>query len=362
MHHLFSVPRRRELTLAVASLLLSGSMAAHAESVRLLNVSYDPTRELYSDYNQVFSQWYEKQTGDQVSVQQSHGGSGGQARSVIEGNPADVVTLALAADIDAVAEKGGLLPTDWQKAFPDDSTPYTSAIVFLVRKGNPKDIHDWEDLTRDGVEVISPNPKTSGGARWNYLAAWTWALKRELGDLDRLHDPAAREEVARAQQAAEQYVKTLYQHVPVLDTGARGATNTFVQRGLGDVLLAWENEALLAVNELGKDDYEIVTPSVSILAQPPVAVVDDNVKKKGPAAEKAAHAYLEHLYSPQGQQLVASHYYRPINDEGVDPTLLEQFPKMDLYTTNDVFAGWGEAQRTHFANGGVFDRITVPGA
>ncbi|WP_445619823.1 sulfate ABC transporter substrate-binding protein [Kushneria sp. Sum13] len=362
MPHLFSVSRRRGLTLALASTLLSGSMAAHAESIRLLNVSYDPTRELYSDYNQAFSQWYEKQTGDQVSVQQSHGGSGRQARSVIEGNPADIVTLALAADIDAITDKSNLLPTDWQKAFADDSTPYTSSIVFLVRKGNPKNIHDWDDLVRDGVEVISPNPKTSGGARWNYLAAWTWALKHELGDLKRLHDPAASQKVAKAQQAAEQYVKTLYQHVPVLDTGARGATNTFIQRGLGDVLLAWENEALLAVNELGQGDYEIIAPSVSILTQPPVAVVEDNVKKKGPAAEKAAHAYLEHLYSPEGQQLVARHYYRPINDDGVDPKLLEQFPTMDLYNINDVFGGWSKAQKTHFANGGVFDRITAPGS
>ncbi|ART62745.1 sulfate ABC transporter substrate-binding protein [Kushneria marisflavi] len=362
MPPLFSVLRRHGLTVAVASVLLSGSMAARAENITLLNVSYDPTRELYSDYNQAFSEWYEKQSGDRVTVQQSHGGSGRQARSVIEGNPADVVTLALAADIDAIAEKGELLPPDWQKAFPDDSTPYTSSIVFLVRKGNPKNIHDWDDLIRDGVEVISPNPKTSGGARWNYLAAWTWALKRELGDLDRLHDPAAQEEVTQAQKAAEQYVKTLYQHVPVLDTGARAATNTFVQRGLGDVLLAWENEALLAINELGKDDYEIVTPSVSILAQPPVAVVEDNVKKKGPAAEKAAHAYLEHLYSPEGQQLAARHYYRPINTEGVDPELLEQFPKMDLYNINDVFGGWDKAQQTHFSNGGVFDHITMPGA
>lgn len=347
-------------SLALAVVLLPG--AALAENIRLLNVSYDPTRELYSDYNQAFSQWYEKQSGDQVTVQQSHGGSGRQARSVIEGNPADIVTLALAADIDVIAEKGELLPADWQKAFADDSTPYTSSIVFLVRKGNPKDIHDWSDLIRDGVKVISPNPKTSGGARWNYLAAWTWALKRELGDLNRLHDPAAKEDVAKAQQAAQAYVKTLYQHVPVLDTGARAATNTFVQRGLGDVLLAWENEALLVVNELGHDDYEIIAPLVSILTQPPVAVVDDNVKKKGPAAEKAARAYLEHLYSPEGQQLVARHYYRPINTDGVDPGLLEQFPKMDLYNINDVFGGWREAQRTHFANGGVFDRITVPGA
>ncbi|GHC25691.1 sulfate transporter subunit [Kushneria pakistanensis] len=346
-------------SVALTALLLPG--AAYAEKISLLNVSFDPTRELYADYNQAFSQWYEKQSGDQVTIQQSHGGSGRQARSVIEGNPADIVTLALAADIDVIAERGRLLPTDWQQAFADDSTPYTSSIVFLVRKGNPKGIHDWDDLTRDGVEVISPNPKTSGGARWNYLAAWTWALKRELGDLNRLHDPAAKEDVAKAQKAAEAYVKALYQHVPVLDTGARGATNTFVQRGLGDVLLAWESEALLAINELGRDDYEIITPSVSILTQPPVAVVADNVRKKGPAAEKAAHAYLEHLYSPQAQQLVAQHYYRPINPEGVDPELLEQFPKMDLYNINDVFGGWREAQQTHFANGGVFDRLSASG-
>ncbi|WP_456269183.1 sulfate ABC transporter substrate-binding protein [Kushneria sp. AK178] len=347
-------------SVALTALLLPG--AAFAEQIRLLNVSFDPTRELYADYNQAFSRWYEAQSGDQVSVQQSHGGSGRQARSVIEGNPADIVTLALAADIDVIAERGRLLPENWQKAFAHDSTPYTSSIVFLVRKGNPKGIHDWDDLTRDGIAVISPNPKTSGGARWNYLAAWTWALKRELGDLDRLQDAGAADDVAKAQQAAEDYVKALYQHVPVLDTGARGATNTFVQRGLGDVLLAWESEALLAFNELGTDDYEIVTPSVSILTQPPIAIVEDNVKKKGPAAERAARAYLDHLYSPEGQQLVAQHYYRPINDDGVDPTLLEQFPAMDLYNINDVFGGWGEAQQTHFANGGVFDRITRPGA
>ncbi|MFC0268110.1 sulfate ABC transporter substrate-binding protein [Kushneria aurantia] len=333
---------------------------AQAEEISLLNVSYDPTRELYADYNAAFSDWYEAQSGDRVSVRQSHGGSGSQARSVIEGNPADVVTLALAADIDAIAEHSGLVDADWQQQLPHDSTPYTSTIVFLVRKGNPKNIHDWDDLVRDGVEVITPNPKTSGGARWNYLAAWTWALQRELGDLNKLHDPAAEAEVADAQAAAEAYVDELYEHVPVLDTGARGATNTFTQRGLGDVLLAWENEALLAINELGSDEFDIVVPSASILAQPPVALVSGNLAEKDEATQKAARAYLEHLYSPQGQRIAAEHYYRPINDEGIEPALLEQFPDVRLYNINDVFGGWGEAQQTHFANGGVFDRIMRP--
>ena len=338
-------------------LWLAYQPVAHAEDISLLNVSYDPTRELYQQYNHAFSQWYRQQSGDQVSIRQSHGGSGTQARSIIEGAPADVATLALAYDIDAIAERGHkLVAPDWQRALPDRSSPYTSTIVFLVRKGNPKHIKDWDDLIKPDISVITPNPKTSGGARWNYLAAWGYGVKQSLGDLKALHDPARKADVVKAQADAQAFVTQLFKHVPVLDSGARGATNTFVQRGLGDVLIAWENEAFLALKESGGKDYEIVTPSISILTEPPVALVYGNVERKGPKAEQAAKAYLEHLYSPEGQRIVAENFYRPRRIEGVPKALLDQFPNFQL-TTIDDFGGWQAAQKTHFANGGTFDQI-----
>ena len=331
--------------------------AAYADDISLLNVSYDPTRELYQQYNQAFSDWYRHQSGDQVSIRQSHGGSGTQARSIIEGAPADVATLGLAYDIDVIAERGRkLIAPDWQQALPDHSSPYTSTIVFLVRKGNPKHIKDWDDLVRSDVSVITPNPKTSGGARWNYLAAWAYALKQSLGDLQAVHDPARVADVAKAQDDARQFVSALYKHVPVLDSGARGATNTFIQRGLGDVLIAWENEAFLALEESGHQDYEIITPSISILTEPPVAVVTGNVERKGPKASQAAKAYLEHLYSPEGQRIVAENFYRPRRTDGIPKALLARFPSVPLATIDD-FGGWQAAQKAHFANGGTFDQI-----
>ena len=289
----------------------------------------------------------------------SHGGSGKQARSVIDGLAADVVTLALAYDIDAIAAKSGLLAADWQSRLPDRSSPYASTIVFLVRKGNPKGIRDWGDLARADIQIITPNPKTSGGARWNYLAAWIFVLKRELGDLAALDDPNRREQVAAAHAKARAFIADLFKKVPVLDSGARGSTQTFVQRGIGDVLLAWENEAFLAVEELGKDKIEIVVPSVSILAEPPVAVVDKRAAEHG--TTEVARAYLEHLYSPEGQKLAARHYYRPSKPESVPPDLLARFPRLDLVRIDDAFGSWKEAQRAHFDDGGVFDSIYQPG-
>jgi sulfate/thiosulfate-binding protein len=319
-------------------LILMGS-AAHAASFKLLNVSYDPTRELYDDYNKAFAAYWKARTGDTVSVNQSHGGSGKQARAVIEGLEADVVTLALAYDIDALALQGGLLPPNWQTRLPDNSTPFTSTIVFLVRKGNPKAIHDWGDLTRPDVKVITPSPKTSGGARWNYLAAWAWALKRPGGD----------------DAAAEAFVKKLYHNVPVLDSGARGATMTFVERGIGDVLLAWENEAYLAVRELGPAKFDIVAPSLSIVAEPPVSIVDQNVDQHG--TRKVAEEYLKYLYSRQGQEIAAKHFYRP-RDPAVAAQYAAQFVNIpQLVTIDAVFGGWTRAQATHFADRGTFDRI-----
>jgi sulfate transport system substrate-binding protein len=306
----------------------------------ILNVSYDPTRELYADFDTAFARDWKEKTGQVVTVNQSHGGSGKQARSVIDGLEADVVTLALAYDIDAISQQAGLLPADWQARLPDRSSPYTSTIVFLVRKGNPKQIRDWSDLVRPGVQVITPNPKTSGGARWNYLAAWGYALRRGGGD----------------EAAARDFVTRLFRNVPVLDTGARGATNTFVQRGIGDVLIAWENEAFLAVKELGADRVEIVVPSISILAEPPVAVVDRNVERHGTRA--VAQAYLEYLYSPQGQELAARNYYRP-RLASVAARYADRFPKLDLLTIAD-FGGWQAAQKKHFSDGGVFDQIYQP--
>jgi sulfate/thiosulfate transport system substrate-binding protein len=306
--------------------------------ITLLNVSYDPTRELYEDFNAAFARYWRAKTGQTVRIDQSHGGSGTQARAVIDGLAADVVTLALAADIDAIARNAQLLPLNWQSLLPDNSSPYTSTIVFLVRKGNPKGIHDWSDLVRPGVSVITPNPKTSGGARWNYLAAWAWALRQPGGN----------------EASAREFVRRLYKNVPVLDTGARGSTTTFVQRGLGDVLIAWENEAMLALRQLGNDRFEIVVPSVSILAEPPVAVVDKVALHHGTRA--VAMAYLEYLYSKEGQEIIARHYYRP-RDPQIAAQFADRFPQLELVTIAD-FGGWDEAQRVHFRDGGVFDQIT----
>jgi sulfate transport system substrate-binding protein len=328
-------------TLLGFALAAAVTLPAVAKEYKLLNVSYDPTRELYQEYNKLFAQYWKAKTGDDVTVQQSHGGAGKQARAVIDGLPADVVTLALAYDIDVIAEKTGKLPRNWEDRLPNNSAPYTSTIVFLVRKGNPKGIKDWDDLVKPGVSVITPNPKTSGGARWNYLAAWAFAKKKYGGD-----DPA------------REFVTKLYKNVPVLDSGARGSTTTFVERGIGDVLLAWENEAFLALNELGKGEFEIVVPSISILAEPPVTVVDKNAKKKGNL--EVAQAYLEHLYSPEAQKLIARHYYRPFKPEDADPADLARFPKVDLITVKDAFGGWQNAQKTHFADGGTFDQIFKP--
>ncbi|CAG0980178.1 sulfate transport system substrate-binding protein [Geobacteraceae bacterium] len=328
-------------TLAAAVLALATPLAAQSE-VNLLNVSYDPTRELYQDYNAAFAKYWKGKGGDTVTVKQSHGGSGKQARAVIDGLDADVVTLALAYDIDEIADKAKLIPANWQKRLPHNSSPYTSTIVFLVRKGNPKKVRDWNDLVRPDVKVITPNPKTSGGARWNYLAAWGYALKQKGG----------------SEAKAKEFVTKLFRNVPILDSGARGSTTTFVQRGQGDVLLAWENEAFLAVNELGKDKFEIVVPSVSILAEPPVTVVDKVVDRKG--TRKVAEEYLKYLYTPAGQEIAAKHYYRPI-DKKVAAKYAKAFPKVKLFTIDDTFGGWKAAQKKHFADGGVFDQIYGPG-
>ncbi len=324
-------------TLALATLLPNGARA----DTTLLNVSYDPTREFYQAFNEAFAAHWQQQTGEDVTIQQSHGGAGKQARAVIDGLEADVVTLALAYDIDEIAARTGWLPQDWQSRLPNNSAPYTSTIVFLVRKGNPKGIHDWGDLVKEDVQVITPNPKTSGGARWNYLAAWAWALRQPGGD----------------DQKAQDFVAELYRHVPVLDTGARGSTTTFVQRGIGDVLLAWENEAFLALEELGPDQFDIVVPSLSILAEPPVTLVDHMVEDHG--TREVAEAYLEYLYSPTGQALAAKHFYRPVAPEHADPADLERFPKLELITIDEVFGGWQQAQSRHFADGGVFDQIAT---
>jgi sulfate transport system substrate-binding protein len=311
---------------------------AQAKGIKLLNVSYDPTREFYQDYNAAFARHWKTQTGQSVVIQQSHGGSGKQARSVIDGLEADVVTLALAYDIDAIAQNSRQLPADWQKRLPDNSTPYTSTIVFLVRKGNPKHIRDWNDLVKPGVAVITPNPKTSGGARWNYLAAWGYALKKNGGDESKARD----------------FIIKLFKNVPMLDTGARGATTTFVQRGIGDVLIAWENEALLSLQESGKGELELVVPSVSILAEPPVALVERVAVKHGTTA--VAKAYLEYLYSPEGQEIAAKKFYRPRLDS-VRQKHAALFPKLNLFTIDELFGGWQKAQKTHFSQNGIFDQI-----
>ena len=321
--------------LIIIAISLAG---AEAKEIKLLNVSYDPTRELYQDFNTAFARYWEAKTGDKLTIQQSHGGSGKQARSVIDGLQGDVVTLALAYDIDAMAEKGNLLPRDWQKRLPNNSAPYTSTILFLVRQGNPKGIKDWDDLVRPGVSVITPNPKTSGGARWNYLAAWGYALKKHNGD----------------EKQAREFVAALFKNVPVLDTGARGATTTFVQRDIGDALIGWENEAMLAMKELGQGRFELVVPSLSILAEPPVAVVDKVARRHG--TEAVAKAYLEYLYKAEGQEIAAKHHYRP-RLEAVAQKHAAEFPKLNLFTIDEVFGGWQKAHKTHFAEGGVFDEI-----
>lgn len=333
--------------------------AGTPKSVNLLNVSYDPTREFYQEFNSTFAAEYLKTNNVKASVDQSHGGSGKQARAVIDGLEADVVTLALAYDIDVIATKGKQLPEDWQSRLPHNSSPYTSTIVFLVRKGNPKGIRDWTDLVKGDVQVITPNPKTSGGARWNYLAAWVYVLDKELGDLSKLKDESQSEAVAAANVKAREFVAELFRRVPVLDSGARGATNTFVQREIGDVLLTWENEALLAAQELGKDKFEIVTPSISMLAEPPVAVIDQVAERHG--TKTVAEAYLKFLYSPIGQNLAAKHFYRPIEVEGVEKSYLDRFPELRLISINDVFGGWKKPQAEHFDDGGIFDQIYKPG-
>jgi sulfate/thiosulfate-binding protein len=310
--------------------------------VTLLNVSYDPTRELYVDINKQFAEYWREKSGQDVTIRQSHGGSGKQARSVIDGLEADVVTLALAYDIDQIAEKGGNLPADWQKRLPENSSPYTSTIVLLVRKGNPKGIRDWGDLAKPGVSVITPNPKTSGGARWNYLAAWAWALRQPGG----------------SEAKARDFVSRLYKNVPVLDAGARGSTTTFVERGIGDVLIAWENEALLAIKELGRGKFEVVAPSLSILAEPPVAVVDKVANKHG--TRDVAQAYLQYLYTETGQEIAARNFYRP-RMASVAEKYAAQFPKVSLVTVDEVFGGWKKAHAAHFADGALFDQIYQPG-
>ncbi len=316
------------------------TLSTNAADINLLNVSYDPTRELYQDYNQAFAKYWKAKTGDNVKVQASHGGSGKQARAIIDGLEADVATLALSYDVDQLFEKGRLIPADWQKRLNHNSSPYTSTIVFLVRKGNPKKIKDWDDIVKPGIAVITPNPKTSGGARWNYLAAWAYALKQNNND----------------EAKAKEFVTKLYKNVPILDSGARGATTTFVERGIGDVLLAWENEAYLAKKELGPDKVEIVVPSLSILAEPPVTVVDKYAKKHG--TDKVAQAYLEYLYSEEGQEIAAKNYYRPTLDS-VAKKYASQFAKVNLIKIDDVFGGWQKAQKTHFNDGGVFDEIIL---
>jgi len=323
--------------ISVAVLGLAFSASAMSAEFSLLNVSYDPTRELYQDFNKAFAAHWKSKSGEDLKIKQSHGGSGKQARAVIDGLQADVVTLALAYDIDEVAQRG-LIAKDWQKRLPHSSTPYSSTIVFLVRKGNPKGIKDWGDLVRPGLSVITPNPKTSGGARWNHLAAWGYSIKQPGGN----------------EKSAQEFLSKMYKNVPVLDSGARGSTTTFIERGIGDVLLTWENEALLAIKELGPEKVEIVVPSLSVLAEPPVAVVDKVVDRRG--TRKQAEAYLQYLYTEEGQEIAAQNYYRPTNEK-VAKKYAAQFPKVKLLTIDDIAGGWTKAQRTHFADGGVFDQI-----
>ena len=328
----------RLIALLAVFVALIAALPARAAELTLLNVSYDPTRELYQEINAAFAKQWEAKTGQKVTIKQSHGGSGRQARSVIDGLDADVVTLALAYDIDEIATRGKLLPQAWQKRLPDNSSPYTSTIVFLVRKGNPKGIRDWDDLVRKGVSVVTPNPKTSGGARWNYLAAWAYAARKFGNDEAKVKD----------------FIGALYRNVPVLDTGARGSLTTFTERGIGDVFISWENEAYLATKELGPDKFEIVLPSLSILAEPPVTLVDRVADRKG--TRKVAEAYLQFLYTPEAQEIIASNYYRP-RDAKVAARHAAQFPKINLITVDEVFGGWQKAQKAHFADRGVFDQV-----
>ncbi|MGE8941596.1 sulfate ABC transporter substrate-binding protein [Leptospira interrogans] len=331
--------RRKTLASAIVSVAITAfAGSAFAQNTTLLNVSYDPTRELYQDFNTAFIKHWKEKSGETLTIKQSHGGAAKQARSVIDGLEADVVTLALAYDIDALHEFGKLIPADWQTRLPSNSSPYTSTIVFLVRKGNPKEIKDWPDLAKAGISVITPNPKTSGGARWNYLAAWAYALAQPGGD----------------DAKAQEFVSQIYKNVTVLDSGARGSTTTFVERGIGDVFISWENEAFLALKELGPEKFKIVVPSLSILAEPPVTVVDKVVDRRG--TRKQAEAYLQYLYSPEGQDIAGKHFYRP-RDPDVAKKYASQFVDVKLITIDDVFGGWQKAQKTHFADGGVFDQI-----
>jgi sulfate/thiosulfate transport system substrate-binding protein len=336
------ISSRRALTFGAAALALALSVGSALADKTLLNVSYDPTREFYKEYNEAFAAEWKAKTGEVVTINQSHGGSGKQARAVIDGLDADVVTLALAGDIDQIAAKTDKIPKDWATKLPHNSAPYISTIVFLVRKGNPKGIKDWGDLAKEGIAVVTPNPKTSGGARWNYLAAWAWADKALGGD----------------ETKVKQFIADLYRNVPVLDTGARGSTTTFAQRGIGDVLISWENEAFLVQQEFGADNFEIVVPSLSIKAEPPVALVEGVAKAKG--NEEVAKAYLEYLYSPTGQKLAAKHFFRPVDEKSADPADLARFPKLELVTIDGNFGGWGTAQKKHFADGGIFDEIYRP--
>ena len=331
----------KKISMLLVLVLMVASPLIAENTVTLLNVSYDPTRELYQDYNQAFAKYWKATTGQAVTIQQSHGGSSKQARAVIDGLEADVVTLALAYDIDAIAEQAKLLPANWQSRLPNNSSPYTSTIIFLVRKGNPKGIKDWDDLIRPGVAVITPNPKTSGGARWNYLGAWGYALKKSGGD----------------ESKAKDFIAKLYKNVPVLDSGARGATTTFVERGMGDVLIAWENEVLLGAKDLGQDKFDIVVPSMSILCEPTVSVVDKVVDKKG--TRKVAEAYLSYLYSPEGQEIAAKRYYRPRLD-AVAKKYANQFPKVKLFTLQEIIGDWQKTNKIHFADGGLFDQLYQP--
>ncbi|MFN0193589.1 MAG: sulfate ABC transporter substrate-binding protein [Aestuariivirga sp.] len=338
--------RRRSLNLGFAgaalALMLGAATPVLSAGKTLLNVSYDPTREFYKEFNEAFAASWKQKTGEDVTIQQSHGGSGKQARAVIDGLDADVVTLALGGDIDQIAKATKKLPEDWAKKLPHNSAPYTSTIVFLVRKGNAKQITDWGDLAKQGVQVITPNPKTSGGARWNYLAGWAWALKANGGD----------------EAKAKQYIADVFRNVPVLDTGARGSTTTFAQRGIGDVFISWENEAFLVQKEFGAENFDIVVPSLSIKAEPPVAIVEENAKTKG--NEEVAKAYLDFLYSPDGQKLAAKHFFRPTDEKAADPADLARFPKLQLVSIDADFGGWAEAQKKHFAEGGIFDQIYKP--
>jgi len=347
------------LVLACCVMMISGCPSCSKYDREIQNVSYDPTLELYKEINKSFKEHWLEATGENIRVKQSHGGSGAQSRSVIEGNPADVVTLALGYDIDAIVEHGkGLLSSDWQSKLPHNNCPYTSTIVFLVRKGNPKGIHDWNDLLKEDVTIVTPHPQTSGGARWNYLAAWGYMLKQELGDLEALHDPARADDVAKAQQKAAEFVQKIFSEkkAPAKDSGARGSTNRFTRNGMGDVLLAWENEALLFHSGKDKEGFEIVVPSISILAEPPVAMVEKNVEKHG--TKDLAEAYLKFLYEPKAQEIIAKSHYRP-SDPAVAAKYADQFTELELFTVDRIFGGWSKAQKEHFSSGGTYEQLVI---